>query len=238
MNTPYWIVSDLDDTLLLADATLSDKTLSTIENIRSKGVKFGIATTRSPHLAQIYIDQLKPDLAVLSGGSLGYMGSSLRYTRLIELAQVKEIVDSVVKTLSPKRVVIDTLGGRIESRGDFLKEDALSLFIWLENSKEVALLKEISDGLSLTPLWEPHMFRISHPEATKEGALKSLLSNYHPKEILCFGDDRMDVGMLSHFRGVAVANALSEAIEAATEITLSNKEEGVASFLEHLYCHK
>src|SRR5690554_1946256 len=170
MNTPYWIVSDLDDTLLLADATLSDKTLSTIENIRSKGVKFGIATTRSPHLAQIYIDQLKPDLAVLSGGSLGYMGSSLRYTRLIELAQVKEIVDSVVKTLSPKRVVIDTLGGRIESRGDFLKEDALSLFIWLENSKEVALLKEISDGLSLTPLWEHHMFRISHPEATKEGA--------------------------------------------------------------------
>ena len=48
-----------------------------------------------------------------------------------------------------------------------------------------------------------------------------------------FGDDLNDIEMLKMCgRGVAVANAIPQALDAADEITLSNEEDGVAEWLE------
>ena len=52
------------------------------------------------------------------------------------------------------------------------------------------------------------------------------------EDTAAFGDDRNDVEMLRLCgKGVAVANAVPEALEAADEITLSNDEDGVAVWL-------
>ncbi|MFK7600857.1 Cof-type HAD-IIB family hydrolase [Deinococcus sp. SM5_A1] len=54
-------------------------------------------------------------------------------------------------------------------------------------------------------------------------------------EVLAFGDAPNDAEMLQWAgRGVAMANAEAEALEAADEVTLSNAEDGVAAVIEEL----
>ena len=49
------------------------------------------------------------------------------------------------------------------------------------------------------------------------------------REIVAFGDDKNDIEMLKLCgRGIAVANAISEVLEIADEVTLTNDEAGVA----------
>lgn len=55
------------------------------------------------------------------------------------------------------------------------------------------------------------------------------------QEVLAFGDAPNDAEMLAWAgRGVAMANAEAEALEAADEVTLSNAEDGVAAVIEAL----
>lgn len=52
-------------------------------------------------------------------------------------------------------------------------------------------------------------------------------------EIIAFGDDYVDIGMLKVCGiGVAMGNAIQEVNDIADEITLSNEEDGVAVYLE------
>ena len=54
-------------------------------------------------------------------------------------------------------------------------------------------------------------------------------------EVLAFGDAPNDAEMLAWAgRGVAVGNAEPEALAAASEVTLSNDQDGVAVVLEEL----
>ena len=51
--------------------------------------------------------------------------------------------------------------------------------------------------------------------------------------MVAFGDDSNDLEMLKICgKGIAVANAVPEIIEAADEITLSNDDDGVAFWLK------
>ena len=51
--------------------------------------------------------------------------------------------------------------------------------------------------------------------------------------MVAFGDDTNDIDMLSMCGiGVAVDNALPEVKEVASEVTLSNDEDGVAAWLK------
>ena len=79
MSLPQWIVTDLDETLLHNDRSISKRTLDVIQAIRSFDVKFAIATTRSHSYAQQFIDILKPDAMALSGGAIAFHGEYLQY---------------------------------------------------------------------------------------------------------------------------------------------------------------
>ena len=53
------------------------------------------------------------------------------------------------------------------------------------------------------------------------------------REIVAFGDDKNDIEMLKLCgRGIAVAYAISEVLEIADEVTLTNDEAGVAVWIE------
>ena len=106
------------------------------------------------------------------------------------------------------------------------------MFVWTEHSHAQYLAERYVDTVTVTALWEPNMYRLSHKKATKLAALQALLYDVTPTEVICFGDDLMDVGMLGHFTGVAVGNAKHEAKAAAKHLTYSNEEDGVAVWLE------
>ena len=57
--------------------------------------------------------------------------------------------------------------------------------------------------------------------------------NILPQEILAFGDDFNDIGMLKLCgKGIAMENAISQVKEVAGEITKTNNEDGVAWYVE------
>ena len=237
MNLPAWIVTDLDETLLHDDRTISERSMEAIRAIRQKGVRFAIATTRNQAYAQSYIEQLEPDAMVLSGGAIGYMGETLAYRQTIEHGHTAHLLDRFFTSFAPKDLVVDTTSGRFDRTRPIeqpFSRDVLSMFIWLHPDQAIEHLGTCDGKLEITALWQPRMYRVSHHRATKMWALRAILSEYDPKDVVCFGDDLMDVGMLGHFRGVAVANAQAQAKAAAAEITASNEEDGVARWIERL----
>ncbi|MFA5514513.1 MAG: HAD family hydrolase [Sphaerochaetaceae bacterium] len=233
MDLPEWIVTDLDDTLLLEDRSVGKASLEIIARIRQKGVQFAIATTRNKSFAQSYIDQLNPDVSVVSGGALTYKGSTIIRKRTLDESQIDTIYQTLGGNFSIDKIVIDSIAGRFVDLNE-IKEipsnSIFSLFIWTDEN--LGLLKTDSNAIEITRLWEDKMYRISHKEASKHAALLDLLKDHEPEKVITFGDDLMDIGMLKHFNGVAVANALEEVKEAAKEITQSNRQQGVAKYLE------
>ncbi|MGI6467184.1 MAG: HAD family hydrolase [Sphaerochaetaceae bacterium] len=237
MKLPKWIVTDLDGTLLLDDSTIAQRSLDAINKIRALGVKFGIATTRSKSFAQQYIDILKPDAMALSGGAVGYMEDKLVYKKSLTKDQIEPFFKEFETNLPLKKVVINTLDHRYESIQEvrsLSSYEILSIFIWTDEKSDLSLLENSTKEISFSKLWRPLMFRISNVMGTKHNALQYLLKDIDPKEVVTFGDDPMDVGMLSHFNGVAVANAFDEVKAATNNITLSNEDQGVANWLEKL----
>jgi hydroxymethylpyrimidine pyrophosphatase-like HAD family hydrolase len=58
-------------------------------------------------------------------------------------------------------------------------------------------------------------------------------------EVFAFGDNYNDIEMLEGVGlGVAVGNAREEVKKVANQITLTNKEDGVAIILENLFSEK
>lgn len=237
MKLPKWIVTDLDGTLLLDDGTIAKRSLDAIAKIRSLGVKFGIATTRSKSSAQQYIDILKPDAMAVSGGAVGYKQGELIYKKSLTKKQIEPFFKEFETNIPLKKIAIYTLNGRYES----IKEvralssyEILSIFIWTDEKSDLSLLKTSTNEIFFSKLWRPFMFRLSNVMGTKHNALQHLLKDVDPKEVITFGDDPMDVGMISHFNGIAVANAFDEVKAATANITLSNEDQGVANWLENL----
>lgn len=78
---------------------------------------------------------------------------------------------------------------------------------------------------------------IAHRSISKKTAIKSLLVHSYPdlnmKNVLAFGDNYNDIEMLESVGiGVAVTNAKNEVLAVADVVTDTNKEDGVANYLE------
>jgi len=76
-----------------------------------------------------------------------------------------------------------------------------------------------------------------HPAVSKGNALKTIATDLGivPEEIMAFGDNHNDIGMLQFAGfGVAMGNAHEEVKASADYVTLSNAEDGVAAVIERL----
>ncbi len=80
---------------------------------------------------------------------------------------------------------------------------------------------------------------IAHKSISKKTAIETLLNHHYPgltiKNVLAFGDNYNDIEMLESVGvGVAVSNSKPEVLAIADALTDSNKEDGVANYLEKL----
>jgi Cof subfamily protein (haloacid dehalogenase superfamily) len=76
-----------------------------------------------------------------------------------------------------------------------------------------------------------------HPEVSKGHALQAIATDLGiaPEEVVAFGDDHNDIGMLRFAGlGVAMGNAREEVKAEAKYVTASNAEEGVARAIEDI----
>jgi len=101
------------------------------------------------------------------------------------------------------------------------------------------LLEKYNDTLHVYRSKDTYL-EIASKEISKLSALSFLLNRMYPvielEDVIAFGDNYNDVEMISGVgHGVAVANAKPEVKAVANEITLGNKEDGVAITLEKLF---
>ena len=61
---------DLDGTLLNSQKCISEMTARSIAQCKEKGLKIGVCTSRSEINSLVFIDKIKPDVIVSSGGAL------------------------------------------------------------------------------------------------------------------------------------------------------------------------
>ena len=101
------------------------------------------------------------------------------------------------------------------------------------------LENDFSDEIILYRSKETYI-EISHKSISKKTAievvLKNIYSNLSMESVVAFGDNYNDIEMLKAVGlGVAVANANNEVLKAAKKITDTNKNDGVAKFLQQLF---
>ena len=98
-------------------------------------------------------------------------------------------------------------------------------------------LERIFDGKLYVAQSSFDIIELLHPNVSKGNALSVIANDLHikPEEIVAFGDNHNDIGMLQLAGlGVAMGNAHEEVKAAADYVTLSNAEDGVAVVIEDL----
>lgn len=80
----------------------------------------------------------------------------------------------------------------------------------------------------------PFLLEFVHKDLSKLEGVKKAAEKYGASldEVVTFGNDNNDLEMLAGTQGVAMANALPAIKAAAPYLTLSNRQDGVADFIE------
>lgn len=79
-----------------------------------------------------------------------------------------------------------------------------------------------------------YWYKFTRKDVTKEKAIMEICSacGIKAKEIIAFGDDYADIGMLKLCgKGIAMGNAINEVKEIADLVIGSNDEDGIAEYL-------
>lgn len=118
---------------------------------------------------------------------------------------------------------------KIMCMGDETEIDVLYKWLRENHSNEIMLYRS-----------KPTYIEISHHSVSKKTAIEVLLKDCYPtlsmKNIVAFGDNYNDIGMLKAVGlGVAVANAIDEVLQIADKVTDTNKNDGVAKVIQELF---
>jgi len=250
------IISDLDNTLLRSDKTISDYTLSILQKCRSKGIKVAFATARSTRSAARMLAQFTPDIFIGYGGALAVSGTDdIIYRSAIpadvsakliaEFAQTPEVLyvyaasESVALTNDPALMGVQDYTHyeyHEFSGSDNCSYLKLSVTATCPNVVErIAANYPMCDMLRYTG---ENLYRFANSDATKWNAIKAVAehSNISTDTIIAFGDDINDFEMIKNCgTGIAVANAIDEVKAVAGYICGTNENDGVAKWLaEHV----
>ena len=244
------ILTDLDHTLLKQDGSISDKTLRVLAECRAKGILFAIATARYWIGAERYIDLLKPDYEITTDGTLIHSHDQCLYSSEFSVSDTNRIIHSIAQAVPGAEITV-AHGKTIYWNSRYISEsEKLHKAVYCDyesplevrSNKIVAELPEESiarriaeqTGCRLQCYRGEKWYAFLPAGSGKIEAIRALseTSGICLEDTAAFGDDRNDVEMLRLCgKGVAVANAVPEALEAADEITLSNDEDGVAVWL-------
>lgn len=250
------LLFDLDETLLRSDKSISSRTLTALQNCRSKGVLIGISTSRGRSNSLDFISELDPDILIVSGGALvEYQGEcifSAEYTTqetAALIARARELCGSCEITIdtadkhywnykTDPLSADATWGETIYCDFTTPLDGALKISIEITDpALAAALAAEFSDS-DCAKFSGSSWYKFTKKTATKENAIRILCEHcgISADEFIAFGDDIPDIGMLRLCGlGVAMGNAVAEVKAAADIVIGSSNEDGIAEYLEKAF---
>ena len=242
------IVTDLDNTLLRHDKTVSEYTVDVFKRIRKRGLLLAFATARDFRFVTEYIVPLtgiNPDILIAANGALArYNGKDL-YKKMIPYSTVSVLMQHFgsVRCVSTENTYYLSdeyandhwsIGKRNTVITDFknaIENDAF----YLDGNADKQALPEKNHDIRIVTYSDVSIVSIVHREATKLNALITTgnVLNIKKDDIIVFGDDYSDIELLSNYNNsIAVSNAINECKKAAKYICDSNENDGVARWLE------
>jgi len=243
------IVADLDGTLLRSDETISEYTKTVIARCRNSGFKVIYATGRGERSARSVAPYEYFDGVVTQGGAVVTAGEDIVSQCFIPNDEARPLlmffhqhrlnVMSEDNTRYYSNFVVTD--GWTSSANyqivDFstLMIDAEKINVFFNAPEEIDFVRNnLSNDLCFIMARDGHGM-IMRKDATKIKGIMKLagLWGISQADIVSFGDDEIDIDVLTHTGiGVAMANALPEVKAASDFLCLSNDEDGLARWVK------
>ena len=241
------IITDLDDTLLRYDKTISKYTMETLEKCKDQGIKLFFATARGDTINDVVPIELFDGYVSNNGAFAIYQGEEI-YKRVITptifLPFLKTISGLDIKASAQTGIVSYTNydfstmwnGTYIMTNSfDNIDEEVEKICILIETPEQREIIASCLPSNLNVHFTKDNLALIMNSEATKLRALSSLL-NYLKisfKDTVAFGDDINDLEMLQAAGyGVAMGNALPEIKQIADFVTEDCDNDGLALVLD------
>jgi HAD superfamily hydrolase (TIGR01484 family) len=244
------IVTDLDNTLLRRDKSVSGYTARIFRQLRERGILAAFATARDFRYVTEHISPLFgiiPDVIISNIGALALYNGCVLYKRLIPEKAANLILPRFARvgsistesayflcrdyakdhwSLSKRDTVITDFTGELTEKALFISGDAGNYPDYLTADIPDVRIVKYSDISLVT---------VVHREATKLNALTAVRNFFkiEDDEFAVFGDDFSDIELLSNcVNGVAVSNAIDECKNSAKFICGDCDNDGVAKWVE------
>lgn len=250
------IVTDLDNTLLRRNKSVSEYTKSVFARLRERGILFAFATSRSVRASARFREMIMPDINITSGGSIAVMDGKTLFRAAID-------IDTASAIFRDLRASKDILQITADSEDSYFNSQPLdkSWPGWIDYADTI--VTDFSE-----PLPVPDVFKIT-PRAASPEAVLQITSRYPSvdvqhftgedwyqiksrnaakqvavaevcaqlgftlSDVLAFGDDFNDAEMLRLCgTGVAAGNAVPETRAAADFICGDCDDDGVAKWID------
>lgn len=244
------IFTDLDETLLRQDKTISPYTQGILRACREKGALLFAATARPPRVVG-ELPSLELDGAVCHNGGVAQIGGETVWEYGMQAKTVVELAQEILKRL-PATTLSAELTGRLYANFDvaglwpgcpYVPWDCASLpdspveklLAGVRSEEEWRRIAELLPP-GLTSQFSREGLVMIQPEGVEKGkgvAAVCQRLGIPAEHAVAFGDDWSDVSMLRACgTGVAVENALPEVKAVADQVCGSNQEDGPARWLE------
>lgn len=247
------ILTDLDNTFLRTDRTISRHSIDIVNRCKKQGILFGAATARSESAAASYLNIINPDIIISSAGAMIRCKGEVISRQMIGKDTTNDVLADFLNNEFISEITLETKDNYYWNYTDIsyvptdyqhaifndykipLNQPVYKLTV---KTADKILIKNIIDKyaeLEMIPFRDENWVRIALKKATKENACKYLLKHFslENKNLMAFGDDYSDIKMLKFCGiGVAVENAIDEVKHAANFVCKSNDKDGVAAFIE------
>lgn len=249
------VATDMDDTLLRDDWTISERTVQTIQQARQQGIYVTIATGRMPSSVRPYARQLGIDVPVITyNGAMVQeaLSEKVIYRKVIPVETVQDIINWLLPQDIDFHVYLkDQVFVEKMSDWSIRYEQATRVPIIETNLRELLSLEKEGfekillfgepevlrgweekidlryEGKVRTTQSKSYFLELIHPEVNKGAALASLAERLGVKqeEVLAVGDSLNDLEMI-RYAGLGVAMGNGrQEVKEAADVVTSSNQE-------------
>lgn len=245
------IVTDLDNTLLTSDKTISAYTASVLNQCQQRGYPVVFATARPVRAAARFFSSVTPDFVIANNGATILQGAVVLAGHPIEpkvaaplLRQLRDEPAVTCMSAEVGHCLYMDLDVPAWEEGwnpvyhDFAELPEGEIVKISTECRNVSVVRKILAAYPCLHLYENNgeaWQQIIHESATKWNALQFIAGKLgiSPTQTVAFGDDDNDVEMIRNCGvGVAVENAVPAVRQTADFICGHHDADGAAHWLE------
>jgi len=247
------IVTDLDNTLLRRDKTVSDYTSSVFKRCSDAGIKVVFATAR-PVRAVKWLEHMNInyDAGAFHNGAVIHIGGEPYKEFGIEYDKMYKLLKSAskIKDMKISAEINDVLYANFDTStvwqgvecvmtdfNDLPNRCADKIIFGTADESMINIIEQLLGDDLYWEISDNEILMVMNKNARKINAVKEIADHYGftLAETVAFGDDYNDMEMLRDCGiGVAVANAIDECKAVSKYICDDCDEDGVAKWLEEI----